>query len=338
MPSNIAYEQPQSLFSLYSATRGFIRFCTHVFFKDITPIGVDNIPKSGPVIFCGNHQNQYMDGCILMTEASRDVRFLVAGTSYRAPVLNHFFKAYKSIPVERAIDHAKDGSGVVKFEDEFTVIGVGTKFTTEFKVGDSINIPKVQDQKKIEDQIVESIESDLKIILKKPGVQLDDNQKGCEMKYRILQRFDQSEVFNRVHDELGKGGSIAIFPEGGSHDNTDFLPFKAGIAMMALGTIVKTGQIPVIIPSGLKYFKRHEFRSRVIIEFGRPFRPTNKMVELYKTGDKRKAITLFLKEIENRMREVTITAPTYHELQAIYMARNIYMPEDPKILNQMTEQ
>lgn len=107
--------------------------------------------------------------------------------------------------------------------------------------------------------------------------------------------------------------------------------------MMALGTIEKTGQIPVIIPSGLKYFKRHQFRSRVIIEFGRPFRPTNKMVELYKNGDKRKAITLFLKEIENRMRDVTITAPSYHELQAIYMARNIYMPEDPKILKQMTE-
>lgn len=84
--------------------------------------------------------------------------------------------------------------------------------------------------------------------------------------------------------------------------------------MMTFGTIVKTGQIPIIIPTGLKYFKRHEFRSRVIIEFGRQYRPTRKMVDLYKNGDKRKAITLFLKDIEQRMREVTITAPSYHEL------------------------
>ena len=32
-----------------------------------------------------------------------------------------------------------------------------------------------------------------------------------------------------------------MFPEGGSHDQTDLLPFKAGIALMTLGTIVETG-------------------------------------------------------------------------------------------------
>jgi glycerol-3-phosphate O-acyltransferase/dihydroxyacetone phosphate acyltransferase len=82
----------------------------------------------------------------------------------------------------------------------------------------------------------------------------------------------------------------------------------------------------VIIPSGLKYFKPHEFRSRVIIEFGRPFRPTNKMMDLYNNGEKRKAITLLLKEIENIMKEVTYTAPSYNELQAVYMCRNLYLP------------
>ena len=86
--------------------------------------------------------------------------------------------------------------------------------------------------------------------------------------------------------------------------------------------------MPVIIPSGLKYFKRHEFRSRCIIEFGRGYRPTNKMVNLYKSGEKRKAISLFLKDIEERMREVTMTAPSINELQAIYMARNLYLPEN----------
>jgi hypothetical protein len=43
---------------------------------------------------------------------------------------------------------------------------------------------------------------------------------------------------------------------------------------MTFGTIVNTDQIPIIIPSGLKYFKRHEFRSRCIIEYGRPYKPT----------------------------------------------------------------
>jgi len=63
-------------------------------------------------------------------------------------------------------------------------------------------------------------------------------------------------VFKDVENCLAGGGSFAMFPEGGSHDQTDLLPFKAGIALMTFGTIVNTGLCPVIIPSGLKYFKR----------------------------------------------------------------------------------
>jgi len=143
-----------------------------------------------------------------------------------------------------------------------------------------------------------------------------------------MPKMDQSLVFKDVEKCLGAGGCIAMFPEGGSHDNSDLLPFKAGIAMMTLGTIVKTGQVPIIIPSGLKYFKRHEFRSRCVLEFGRPYKPTKKIVELYKSGDKRKAIALMLKDLESRMREVTMTAPSINELHAIYMARNLYLPKN----------
>lgn len=35
---------------------------------------------------------------------------------------------------------------------------------------------------------------------------------------------------------------------------------------------------------------------------------------MYKSGEKRKAVTLLLKEIEDRMHEVTMTAPSYNEL------------------------
>ena len=70
---------------------------------------------------------------------------------------------------------------------------------------------------------------------------------------------------------------------------------------MALGTIVNHGKMVTIVPSGLKYFKRHQFRSKVILEFGRPYQPSQKIIDLYKeTGEsKRKAVQLFLKEIED---------------------------------------
>jgi hypothetical protein len=65
-----------------------------------------------------------------------------------------------------------------------------------------------------------------------------------------------------------------------------------------------------------------------VVEFGRPYKPTKKMVNLYKSGEKRKAIALFLKDIEARMREVVMTAPSVNELQAIFMARNLYLPKN----------
>lgn len=161
--------------------------------------------------------------------------------------------------------------------------------------------------------------------LKAPGVQFSSSDQ--QYKYKVLPKFDQSAMYSNVSKCLGQGGSIAIFPEGGSHDQSDLIPFKAGIALITFNTIISTGQIPTIIPSGLKYFKRHQFRSRCILEFGRPYRPTKKMVNLFKAGEKRKAVALMLKDLEQRLREVTMTAPSYKELQAIYMARNLYLPK-----------
>jgi glycerol-3-phosphate O-acyltransferase / dihydroxyacetone phosphate acyltransferase len=50
----------------------------HLFFRDITVLGKHNVPTTGPVIFCGNHANQFNDGNILLATAPRNVRFMVA--------------------------------------------------------------------------------------------------------------------------------------------------------------------------------------------------------------------------------------------------------------------
>ena len=76
--SNLAYEEPAPMFSFYWMVRFSMDMFMKQFFKDITVLGLDNIPNKGPVIFCGNHNNQFVDGTILFTTASRDVRFMVA--------------------------------------------------------------------------------------------------------------------------------------------------------------------------------------------------------------------------------------------------------------------
>lgn len=63
------------------------------------------------------------------------------------------------------------------------------------------------------------------------------------------------------------------------------------------------------------------------MEFGRPYYASREMIEQYKGSDKRKAVSAFLKEIEERLREILFSAPSYGELQAIYMARKLYLPK-----------
>ena len=63
------------------------------------------------------------------------------------------------------------------------------------------------------------------------------------------------ETFTRVHQLLARGGAVAIFPEGMSHDDPQLRPFKTGAARMALGaTAMGPADRPVqIIPTGLYY-------------------------------------------------------------------------------------
>lgn len=96
---------------------------------------------------------------------------------------------------------------------------------------------------------------------------------------------------------------------------------------MALGAMARDPNCKIsIIACGLKYFKPHRFRSQVIVEFSTPYRIPQDLVEKYKTN-KRIACGDMLGQVEKKMREVTLNAPSYKELKQIYMAREIYMPQ-----------
>jgi glycerol-3-phosphate O-acyltransferase/dihydroxyacetone phosphate acyltransferase len=44
--------------------------------------------------------------------------------------------------------------------------------------------------------------------------------------FLVAPKLNQKEVYDKVHAVLHAGGSVGIFPEGGSHDRTDLLPLK----------------------------------------------------------------------------------------------------------------
>lgn len=62
---------------------------------------------------------------------------------------------------------------------------------------------------------------------------------------------------------------LGIFPEGGSHDRTDLLPLKVGVALIAYSALEKDGINVPIVPVGLNYFRAHRWRGRAVVEVRR---------------------------------------------------------------------
>ncbi|KAI0054033.1 glycerol-3-phosphate O-acyltransferase [Auriscalpium vulgare] len=343
----------------YDAALVFWRTVLNLFFREIRPRGAFNIPRDGPVIFvAAPHSNQFIDPLLLMLEVYRESRRrvanLAAAASMKRKAVGFFATMMQSIPVARAADDAKPGTGrvYVSPDDPLLVLGEDTKFTSEFT-------PKMQIllSKSVGSAIAEVTEiiSDTQLRIKKEFG--GDKGKGTarirekieELKqqgtigidYKRLPFVDQQVMYRHVYQKLKEGGCIGIFPEGGSHDRTDLLPLKAGVSIMALGAMANDPSVKVkIVPVGLSYFHAHKFRSRAVVEFGSALDVPAEFVDMFKEGGDRKkeAVSGLLNVIYDALKTVTVRAPDYDTLMLIQAARRLYKaPGQHLTLGQVVE-
>lgn len=151
-------------------------------------------------------------------------------------------------------------------------------------------------------------------------------------KYKLAPYTDQTKVYEAVFDRLRNGGCVGIFPEGGSHDRTELLPLKAGVAIMALGTLAESPDCGLkIVPVGMNYFHPHKFRSRAVIEFGAPFEIPPYIVDQYRNNQRREAIGSVIDTVYQALSSVTVSSPDYDTLMMIQAARRLYNPTGKKL-------
>lgn len=74
------------------------------------------------------------------------------------------------------------------------------------------------------------------------------------------------ETFESAGRVLARGGTLALFPEGISHDEPKLAPLKSGAARIALGTAASTGAPLSVVPAGLYYTWKNRFRSSALLE------------------------------------------------------------------------
>jgi glycerol-3-phosphate O-acyltransferase/dihydroxyacetone phosphate acyltransferase len=295
----------------------------------------------------------------LRTECHRRAAFLIAAKSMNRWLIGWFARKVGAVPVGRALDMVKPGFGTVYFPDPINdpllVRGLNTKFDGEqVQIGGLLVLPSMGGTA-ANAEIAEVISPD-ELRLKKPfkgaaamrqmtgREDVDENGKFTDQtlkgpapgfsgtKYKTAPKVDQTQVYDAVFDRLSAGGAVGIFPEGGSHDRTELLPLKAGVAIMALGALAADPDSGLkIVPCGMNYFHAHKFRSRAVVEFGNPVEVPKELVELYKNGERREAVSQLLDTVYQALVAVTVTSPDYDTLMLIQAARRLYNPTGKKL-------
>lgn len=132
------------------------------------------------------------------------------------------------------------------------------------------------------------------------------------------------ETFVAARKLLASGATIAICPEGVSHDDPGLKPIKTGAARIALAA-VSTGEVSdlQIVPAGLYYTCKTTFRSSALLYFGNPL-PVDP-VELDPDGNPpREAVRELSNRIEKALRAVILDAHQEEALLTTARAERIF--------------
>ncbi|KAK7692013.1 hypothetical protein QCA50_005418 [Cerrena zonata] len=147
-------------------------------------------------------------------------------------------------------------------------------------------------------------------------------------------------LFGETVASLGLGEVIGVFPEGTSYTHPHIPPLRPGAARVALEfSSWQAGQSHnaskseghfseqqlKIVPVGIVYNEKMQFRSRVCVRYGKPI-GFHAFARQYSTGtdeDRREAINALTHEIHENLTRLTVNAPNWDVYHAAHIARDI---------------
>lgn len=109
-----------------------VRSAIYIWFKIVYRVeirGVENVPKEGSLIFCGNHRS-YLDPPLIVVTAKRDMKFLAKEELYKNKFLAFLGWAFEAIPVkrdEKDVTAIKDSLKVLKNGNCIALFPEGTR-------------------------------------------------------------------------------------------------------------------------------------------------------------------------------------------------------------------
>jgi 1-acyl-sn-glycerol-3-phosphate acyltransferase len=91
---------------LYDLLRRLARIALGWYYGRVEAVGLERVPRDGPVFLAGNHPNALMDALVIGVLAPRRVRMLAKSTLFANPVAARLLRGLGVIPLYRARDVA----------------------------------------------------------------------------------------------------------------------------------------------------------------------------------------------------------------------------------------
>ena len=139
------------------------------------------------------------------------------------------------------------------------------------------------------------------------------------------------ETFGRCRSLLAGGSTVALFPEGISHNEPGQMPLKTGAARIALEAGDSTPGLGLrVLPVGIVYEDKERFRSRVLVRIGEPIDPSPEQAAYAR--EPRAAVRALTARIAGALQAVTAPFASWEEARLIDRAVDLAVEGDPAAL------
>jgi 1-acyl-sn-glycerol-3-phosphate acyltransferase len=97
---------------IYWSVAAFLRLVTRIFFRTVEVVGLDHIPRAGPLVFVGNHPNSLVDPVMILSTAPRMVSLAARDGLFKMPHLIPLLWAMRAVPIRRRQDQSEGTKSV----------------------------------------------------------------------------------------------------------------------------------------------------------------------------------------------------------------------------------